>query len=70
MSATQRVSPLSLIGVLWPGIVLLTLFSSTIIPVVRAFIMSLGFGTYIGLWFAVVAPSVVLVWLGERGRTG
>lgn len=68
MSATQRVSPLSLIGVLWPGIVLLTLFSSTIISAVREFIMSLGFGAYIGLWFAAMVPSVVLVWLGERGR--
>ena len=68
MTANRHVSVPSLIGVLWPGILLLTLFSSTIIPAMREFIMSLGFGAYIGLWFAAVAPSVLLVWIGEKGQ--
>jgi hypothetical protein len=68
MTSAQRVPLVSMIGVLWPGILLLTLFSSTIIPAVREFVMGLGFGTYIALWIAAVAPSVVLVWLGEKAK--
>lgn len=67
MPSARRVPLVSVIGVLWPGLVLLTLFTSTIVAGMREFVMSLSFGVYIAIWLAIVAvPSVVMVWIGEK----
>ena len=57
------------LGILWPGLVLVTLIVSAFFHGMRDFIASLGIASHLGLWLVALIPGIILVLVGEKMRS-
>lgn len=68
MQQSTTVRVLSIVGVVWPGLVLVTLVSSAAFEPMRHFVSSLTIVKHLLLWFAALIPGIVMVLIAERMR--